>query len=148
MRRPFMLWLLIIALLFLAFGGIYGGVAMLVDPSGVSLNVATELEYLPVSDFILPGIFLLVFMGALPVILSIALVVRPDWPWIERFTAWSKHHWTWTGTLLLVGILAIWLLVEGLMIGFYPITNITAVTGLVILILTILPGMRNHFASV
>jgi hypothetical protein len=39
MKRPFTLWLLIFILLFLAFGGLYGGLAMLLDPSGRSLHL-------------------------------------------------------------------------------------------------------------
>ena len=66
MKRPLMLWPLIFFLLFLALGGLYGGITLLVDPSGNLLGLDDVLPLVPVSDFILPGIFLLVVMGLAP----------------------------------------------------------------------------------
>jgi hypothetical protein len=140
-----MLWPLIFLLLFLAFGGIYGGILMLMDPSGESLQVAETLDLLPVSDFILPGLFLLLVMGAFPIFLAYGLVARPDWPWLDSLFRWSKHHWAWTGTMILVAILALWLIYEGALIGWFPITYGTAVTGILILIVALLPGVRNFY---
>ncbi len=34
MQHPFTLWPLLFCLLFLALGGLYGGIAMLIDPTG------------------------------------------------------------------------------------------------------------------
>jgi pimeloyl-ACP methyl ester carboxylesterase len=40
----------------------------------------------------------------------------------ETLSGWSRHHWAWTGTLGLGVTLGIWLLVQGLLIGFkWPI---------------------------
>jgi len=147
MRRPFILWPLAFFLLFLALGGFYGGIALLIDPTGVLLGVADALPLLPVSDFILPGIFLLVVMGLFPLLLTYALIARPNWPWIASLFQWSKYYWAWTATLVLVAILAVWLAVEGVLIGFWPITYITAVIGLFILLLALLPGVRKFYAG-
>jgi hypothetical protein len=65
-----MLWPLIFFLLLLALGGFYGGIAMLTDPTGTSLQVADVLPLLPVPDYILPGIFLFVVMGLIPLVLT------------------------------------------------------------------------------
>ena len=82
MRRPFMLWPLIFILLFLALGGgLYGGITMLIDPTGNRLGVADALPLLPVTNFILPGIFLIVVMGLFPLLLTYGLIARPNWPW-------------------------------------------------------------------
>ncbi len=147
MRRPFMLWPLVFFLLFLALGGLYGGLAMLTDPTGNSLQVADVLPLLPVPNYILPGIFLLVVMGLFPLLLSYALIARPNWPWVNSLFQWSKHYWAWTATIIFVAIIAIWLAVEGLLIGFFPITFITAVVGLLILLFTLVPGVRKFYAN-
>ena len=147
MRRPFMLWPLVFFLLFLALGGLYGGLAMLTDPTGNSLQVADVLPLLPVPNYILPGIFLLVVMGLFPLLLSYALIARPNWPWVNSLFQWSKHYWAWTATIIFVAIIAIWLAVEGLLIGFFPITVITAVVGLLILLFTLVPGVRKFYAN-
>ncbi len=148
MQRPFALWLLVFCLLFLALGGLYGGIAMLVDPTGGSLQLTGTLPLLPVSDYILPGVFLLVVMGMTPLLLAYGLLARPKWRWAERLFRWSGHHWAWIGTLGLVVILAVWLIVEGLLIGFeWVIQYITAVDGLLIMLLVFVPGVRKFYAE-
>jgi hypothetical protein len=143
-----MLWPLVLCLLVLSIGGGFaGGIMMLVDPSGELLGVADILPQLPVPNFILPGIFLLVVMGLFPLVLAIALVVRPGWSWVDSLLQWANHYWAWTGTLILVAILALWLLYEVWLIGIFPITTITAVLGLLILIFALMPGVRKYYAS-
>jgi len=73
-RRPIALGFLV----FLAAGGLYGGVAMLLDPSGGALQMTEVLPSLPVPDFKLPGLFLLVVMGAAPLLLVYGLLARPS----------------------------------------------------------------------
>jgi len=146
-RRPYTLYLLLFFLLFLAFGGLYGGIAMLLDPSGGLLAMDSLLPLLPVSNFILPGLFLLVAMGLLPIVLAYALLARPSWDGVGRLFAWPGRYWAWTGTLLLSLVLAIWLLVQGVLIGFqWPIQYATAVNGLLIFLLALTPGVRRYCA--
>jgi len=148
MRRPLLLWPLIILLLVLSLGGgFYGGITMLIDPSGNLLQVADVLPLIPVPNFILPGIFLILVMGVFPLFLAFGLITRPNWPRIDSLFNWSKHHWAWTGTLGLVAILAIWLAYEGLLIGAFPITYITAIIGFLILLIALMPGVRKYYAK-
>ena len=147
MRRPFMLWPLIVILLILATGGgLYGGITMLMDPTGDLLGVADALPLLPVSNFILPGVFLTVVMGLFPLTLIYGLVARPNWPWVDSFFKWSNYVWPWTATIALVVILYIWLAIEGLLMGVFEITYITAVLGLLILLIALLPSIRKFYA--
>ena len=147
MTRPRSLWLLIIVLVFLALGGLYGGMAMLIDPSGKSLDLDAVIDDLPVFDYMLPGLFLLSVMGLLPLLLAFALVVRPKWPFLDRFFSWSGHYWAWTGCIILAGVISLWLTYEGLLIGMFPITYFTAVLGLAILLLSIIPNIRRFYQN-
>ena len=147
-QRPFALWPLLFCLLFLSLGGLYGGIAMLTDPTGGSLQLTETLPLLPVSDYILPGIFLLVVMGLAPLLLAYGLLARPKWRWAERLSRWSGHHWAWTGTLGLGVTLTIWLIVQGLLIGFmWAIQYITAVNGFLIILFILVPGLRRFYAK-
>ena len=146
MRRPLFSWLLNAALIFLSIGGFYGGVAMLLDPSGNTLSLQAELNSLPVSNYVLPGIFLLVVMGVTPLLLAVALVTRMRWKWATNLTTWSNHHWAWTGTVIFTLVVAIWLLYEGSLIGWYPITFATGIDALMILILALIPGVRRYYS--
>jgi len=146
MRRPLTLWPLLFLLAFLGLGGLYGGIAMLIDPTGGLLQLTEVLSLLPVSDYILPGLFLLVVMGLTPLVLTYALLARPNWAWTETLSRWSGHHWAWTGTLALGVILAVWLTVQGLLIGFkWAIQYITAVTGFLIIFFVLSPGIRKFY---
>lgn len=147
MQRPFTLWPLLFLLVFLGLGGLYGGIAMLTDPTGGSLQLTEVLRLLPVSDYILPGLFLLVVMGLAPLVLTYGLLARPNWTWAQTLSRWSGHHWAWTGTLALGVILAVWLVVQGLLIGFkWPIQYITAADGFLIILLVLAPGVRRFYA--
>jgi hypothetical protein len=147
MKRPFSLYPLLFCLLFLAFGGLYGGVAMLLDPSGGSLEMAGLLPLLPVASFVLPGLFLLLAMGLTPIALAYGLLARPSRPDAARLLAAPGRYWAWTGTLLLALVLAIWLTMQGLLIGFqWLIQYATAVNGLLILLLALTPGVRRYCA--
>ncbi len=148
MKRPPALWPLLFLLVFLAVGGLYGGIAMLTDPAGGSLGLTDVLPLLPVSNYVLPGVFLLIVMGLAPLALSYGLLVRPGWNWARTLSRWSRHHWAWTGTLGLGVTLAMWLMVQGLLIGFrWPIQYITAADGFLSVLLVLLPSMRKFYAT-
>jgi len=148
MQRPFMLWPLIFVLLFLALGGFSGGIPMLTDPAnGGYLQFAELLPLLPVSNLILPGLFLFVVMGLFPLLLAYALIARPAWNRVDSFFRWSKHYWAWTATLILVAIIAIWLAFEGWLLGWWPITYATAVIGFLILLFAMVPSVRKFYAN-
>ena len=147
--RPFGIYLLTACLLFLSLGGFYGGVAFLVDPSGGILQVEVSiLKGLPLKDFTLPGLFLLVVYGILPLILLYSLWQRPRWAWMDSFNRWSRHHWTWTATVALSLVLIVWISIQLILIGFQaPVQAITALIGVLLLILSLLPSVQRYYVE-
>jgi hypothetical protein len=148
MKRPFMLWPLVSVLVFLALGGFSGGIPMLMDPAnGGYLQFADLLPLLPVSNLILPGLFLLIVMGLYPLLLAYALIARPTWTWVDDLFKWSKHYWAWTATLIFVAIIALWLIYEGWLIGWFSITYATVVIGFLILLFALMPEVSKYYAK-
>lgn len=146
MKQPLALWILLLWLVFLAFGGLYGGIAMLLDPSGASMGVDVLLPLLPVRDFVLPGFFLLFGMGVAPLVLTFGLLARPNWPWANALFRWSGHHWAWTGTLVLGILLLLWLLVQAMLIGFTTgIQYVMVINGLALLGFALWPSVRKLY---
>jgi hypothetical protein len=145
--RPVLLWLLIFFMLLLSIGGFYGGIVFLLDPSGVLMQMDPGiLPHLPVPDYTLPGLFLLMVMGLAPAILLYGLLYRPDWKWTKPFVSWSGKHWSWTGTFYLGLVLALWLVAEGWLIGFSaPVQFVTAFIGLAILLFTLTTPVRRYY---
>lgn len=146
MTRPFTVWLLLALLWFLGFGGLYGGVLMLMDPSGHLIQMHSVLHLLLVPDFFLPGLFLFFVMGLSPLGLSYALLQRPNWHWLAQRLPLQTYHWAWTGTLLLGLLLCGWLAVQGLLMGFkWPIQYITTANALLILAVLAFPDIRSYY---
>ena len=138
------LWGLIAALAFLALGGFYGGIAMLSDPSGAALGMDTVLPLLPVADYTLPGVFLVLVMGVAPLLAAFGLLVRPRWARTDAVERLSGHSLAWTAALALGLVLTVWLVVQGALIGFrWPIQYVTAVNAALILALTLAPSVRH-----
>jgi hypothetical protein len=99
-----------------------------------------------VKDYILPGLFLLGVMGTFPLILVYGLWMAPRWSWLDVVSSWSKHHWAWSGTVLLSVVLLSWLGLQAFFIGFrWPIQYITLVNGILLLGVVLLPGIENRF---
>jgi hypothetical protein len=147
MKRPAFLWLLVLLLVFLGLGGLYGGIAMLSDPSGRGLQMDQVLPLLPVPDYVLPGVFLLVVMGLLPLLLAYGAIWRPGWGWAESITGWSRHDWPWTGSMALGMLLVLWLAIQALWLGFrWPIQYVTLANGLLIIGVAMVPSVRAYFA--
>ena len=145
MRKPITLWLLVASLIFLSFGGLYGGILMLTDPSGKSLQMDSVLPQLLVPNYILPGLFLLFVMGLTPLFLTFGLLARPKW---IQLPILFRHYWAWTATLTLGILLILWLTLQAFLIGFqWPIQYITAVNGLLIILFALIPQVRTYFES-
>jgi hypothetical protein len=146
MKRPFSLWILVFFLVFLALGGFVGAYSFLTDPTGNSLGMEKELALLPVPNYILPGLFLLLVMTITPLFLTFGLLARPDIPFIQIVFRFSPHHWSWTGTVVLGIGLMLWLVVEAYFIGFFaPIQYVTAINGLLILLMPFIPEIKKYY---
>lgn len=135
MSRPLSLKVLIGLLIFLGLGGLFGGAAFLLDPSGASMGLdTTMLSRAPVADFFLPGFFLLTVMGLAPLTLALALWRNPQ-P--------SGPLNLWTLILALSATLLIWLIAQYLMIGYHVFQTMLAVVGLAMLFFAGRPEVRR-----
>lgn len=96
-------YVLLVLLVLLGLNGLIGGAMLLADPSGAAMALSLEmLEGLPISDFILPGLFLVVVMGLAPLGIAYAC-------W-KRF-AWARHAALTQGVVLVFWIglqIALW----------------------------------------
>ena len=146
MKKPFSLWILVFFMIFLAIGGAVGAYHFISDPSGTSIGMAKELALLPVQNYTLPGIFLLVVMTLTPLFLTVGLLARPKISLLHDLFRFAPYHWSWTGTVVLGIILMGWLLVEAYFIGVIaPIQYVTALNGVLILALPFIPSIRKYY---
>lgn len=130
-RKPIAVWALIADLIVLGLGGLYGGVLFILDPSGAGMGVPLSLlDGLPLSDFLLPGLFLLGVMGLAPLALLVAV--------------WRRWPRTWLALMALGAVLLLWLAGEFVLWGYQaPIQVITSVLCAGLLGFGLLPSTRR-----
>jgi 4-hydroxybenzoate polyprenyltransferase len=117
-----------------AISGLAGGYALLADPSGDLIGLPLAwLEGTPFSDYFVPGIILFWVLGVGPLVVAWAL--------------WRGRSWAWYGSLVVGTGLAIWIVVEMVLIGYQPTPPLQAFYGLlslVILSLSAAPSVRHR----
>ena len=77
MKTKLLRILAVILLLLLGFGGLYGAWMLISDPSGGKFGFPPELLVkTPFSDYLIPGIILLLFNGLLPLFITIIILLN------------------------------------------------------------------------
>jgi hypothetical protein len=130
-------YLLMALLLFQGLSGIAGGIGLVGDPSGDSLQISLSLlEGTPFNDYLIPGLILLVVLGIAPL--------------IALYGLWKQRHWGWLGSLAIGVGLIIWIGVQILLIGYQPqppLQLIYGVLGIAIVSTALTPSVRNDYTS-
>jgi len=134
-HTSYSLYTLIILMLFQGISGLIGGIALVIDPSGELLQMPLSmLEGSPFDTFLIPGIILLTILGIFPMCVVYGL--------------WVRLNWAWMGSLLVSAALIIWIGVEIWMVGYHtepPLQLIYGLLGLILLVLVLMPSVRNQF---
>lgn len=132
--KSYSLFILMGFILFQGVSGLFGGLALVVDPTGELLQMPLSmLAGSPFENFLIPGIILLTILGILPIVVYYGL--------------WKRAGWAWTGALIVSVALIIWIGVEIWMVGYHPEPPLQltyGLLGLILLILTFLSPVRNE----
>ena len=127
------LYLMMALILFQGVSGLFGGFALVADPTGAVLSMpVTLLEGSPFDNFFIPGLILLTILGIFPVVVFYGI--------------WMRAEWAWTGALLVSTALIAWIGFEILMVGYHddpPLQLIYGLLGLILLGLVILPSVQR-----
>ncbi len=124
--------LLVVEALCAAFGYM-GGVMFFVDPSGKLYGLDVNLAHLPVTDFLLVGLWLFVVYG---VGFSLA-----------TYALWNRKQWAWIGAVLLSLVWIGWIAVETFLLGISPFIDIWLVPPVLGLLLLLEPGIRREWGA-
>jgi hypothetical protein len=138
--------ILVILLTVLGLGGIGGGSVLAADPSGRMMQLPPGLlDDLPIANYFLPGLFLILIMGILPLASAYGLISGRELPWAEKVNPWPGKPWSWSLSLLIGLTLIVWIVIQILLWGepiplqiFYLLLG-AAISGLTWLIRT-----NNH----
>ena len=147
MKPTFFRNILIGLMTFLGAGAIFGGGALIISPSGELLGMPLSMiKDSPFPNFLIPAIFLFVFLGLAPCLLIFALVKKPESKIAQRINLFKDMHWSWSFSVYIGLILIVWLQLEMMFIHsvhwshtFYMFLAVA------ILIVAILPQVRNLY---
>ncbi len=149
-RKPLTCKLLIFMHVLLGIGAVFGGLVLVLDPSGGLIKrPITLLENSPFNNFLIPGIILFTMLGVFPLIISFALITK--WEWLAPYTLniFAEKHWSWTYSLYIGFALIIWVTVQVFMIDHVSIIHVVYILiGLSIQVVTLLPSVQNHYLRV
>lgn len=146
-KRPPAVILLCILHAFLGLGAIGGGLVLIIDPSGEMIGMPLSmLERAPFSNFLLPGILLLVVFGLLPILVLYGLFKRPEWKFADKLNPFKELHNSWALSLYIGFGQIIWIMVEtyiGNGVGVVQVFYMSL--GLLIQIVTLLPSIQKYY---
>ena len=135
-KRPGTAWALMVFLAIQALGATAGGIGLVQDPVNNIGMPLSMLEGSPFSDYLIPGLILLMVVGLLPVVVLYGLARRRQWGW-------------WLAAATGAG-LVIWIITEVVLLGYLPGTGIgmqigMGLIGVIILALTLVRPTRRFF---
>lgn len=127
-RSPYRLGLLVV-IGQLAVRALVGGGALVLAPSGALVGLSTDtLTGTPFSDFLVPGLILVVVLGLYPAFVCYVL--------------YTERKWGWVGAVSVAVALSVWVTVE-LVVGFdRPTKYLNLLTAGAILVLAVHPSVR------
>ena len=145
---PFSLWILRLLLIVIGAGGLISGAMLFASPDGALIKLNTSiLRGTPFDNFLIPGIILFLFIGIFPILVSYGLWRQPAWHWAEAINICKKYRWPWTAARAAGAIILIWIIVEFALLGYISFLQpLITVWGIAIIILTLLPEIRQYYA--
>lgn len=131
-NRPLAFWALLALLGLLGVSGLAGGAQFILDPAGGIVGISTaELAGSPFADYLVPGIVLFVVLGVGPLVVCYGLL--------------RTRRWAWPAAIAVGLALAVWVLVEGLVIGFGERLQIPHfLQAVAIVVLAAVPSVRAY----
>lgn len=146
-KKTFAVYILIILIVFQSISGLIGGVGLLIDTSGSTLKMPMFfLRNTPFKDYLIPALVLFFMLGVYPTFIAIGLIFKLKIKWINFVNIYKEQSWVWTFSLYLGIILSLWIDFQVMFIGYWHhIQTIYAILGILIIIVALLPGVKNYY---
>ena len=118
-------------LLFLGISAIGGGGQFLLDPTGDIIGMPVDvLDGSPFTDFLVPGMILFTVLGLFPLVVLYGL--------------YTERGWAWPAVVIVGAALIVWIVVQGLIIGFgHWLQWLYLGLGFVLILLALFPSVRR-----
>jgi hypothetical protein len=137
-------------MIFLAVSGLGGGIVLILDPSGDLIKLPLSLlQHNPFGSYFIPGMVLFLLLGIFPGLVFIALLCGPEFKWLKTINIYPGQKAAWTAALYSGITLILWIDVQIYLIGGGHILQfIYGLLGVLIVILTLLPSVKEYYSLV
>ena len=129
-----MVWrrrILVVLLVFQGLSGCLGGARLVADPSGASIDLPLELlAGSAFSNYLLPGLILLIVLGI--------------GPCVAAYGVWRRRPWGWTASFVVGAALIIWLAIQIRIIGYHSDPPLQLTYGLLACAIAVLAVLRGR----
>ncbi|MFD0863801.1 hypothetical protein ACFQ1M_16415 [Sungkyunkwania multivorans] len=129
-------------LLFQAVSAIPSGAMLIYDPSGITIgfprSILQDLQVnAPFTNFLIPGLFLMIFLGLLPLLIVYGLITKKNFKLMQTINLYKNYHWSWTFSYYLGILLVLWICMQLYFgIGFGMLHFWYALLGVLIVVAT------------
>jgi hypothetical protein len=146
--QTFSLRLLLGCLTFLGISASFGGIVLVVNPTGGLIGMPISLlRFSPFHDFLIPGLILGIVFGIGSFAAILALWFRPAWSLASALTHATGEHWAWSVALVIGSGQVIWIVTQMLMMrGVSVLHFLYGGLGVLIVFLTLEPKLRKSFS--
>lgn len=124
-----------------------GGIALI---SNTPTAPPTEwLDTIPLVDsWTVPGLVLGFGFGLGSLVVAYGVRRRPRLPWVRRIERATRHHWSWTATILLGLCLMVWIALELIYLPeLSALELVYGSTGLALVVLPLLTPVRDYLET-
>ncbi|MNI23400.1 hypothetical protein D3C73_769860 [compost metagenome] len=146
-KAPHTVKILILLHAALGLGAVFGGGSLVLDPTGKMIGLPIEIMKVKLfSNYMIPGILLLVVFGIGPLVLVVELLLKRDCKLGQKLNSLKPMHWSWTFSLYTAFGLIIWIMVQMYVLNAVAIVHLVYVGwALAIQIVTLLPSVREYY---
>jgi hypothetical protein len=146
LRHPFSLWCLKGLLLLLSPSAIAPGVALMMDPSGRTVQFPEGyLAGSIFSDYFIPGLLLTVLIGFFSLTAWYVLWKKPINKTLGHLNPFPRIHWAWTVACCSGLALIIWIMVQVTMVPYFFLQPVLFTWGMMIILLCLMPSVRRYY---
>jgi hypothetical protein len=147
-QSPLSVRILFWLMVFLATGGLITAPLLIIAPDGSIIGMPLGIMHSgPFTNFLIPGVIMLLFLGIYPALMAWGLWKKPAWRWANAFNPFKRYHWSWVGSLAAAIIVIIWLTVELLWVGFSALLALYYVWSGLVILFALLPSARKALES-
>jgi len=149
MKRSISSNLLILLIFFQAISAIPSGLSLLNDPSGNGIGLSLDvLKNTPFKNFFIPGLFLLVVLGLIPLITLYGLLTRKWLNWARKINWDKKFHWSNAFSFYIGILLILWINMQLYFGIVYNNLHFSyTILGVLIIILSQFPATKKDYTT-